>query len=438
MDKLEYQAIEKLDASNYNSWCDDVRVILLEKDCWDIVQGTETSPAEGATAKEVGDYRLRKSRAYSIIYLNTEKTHRPLISDTEDARQAWEKLKQHFRPESRARAVALTDTFFSCKIQEGETIGLYAARLRQLLNQLKDAGAPIAEWYQSFQVIHYLPMEFSGIVQSIYRWEDKKFIFDNVVTELLAEESRLKQCQSDLDFIALDIDDLEVWHRKYCHVNPHYIVNTSNNDSVRELPNLKSKAIVCEPCRLAKSKRRSFKPIDDYSRKVTTFPMKRKTEVFSCFTKYQKRAERFTNSKIVNIRTDNGMEFCYTEFNKFLEDQGIHAERTNVYSPEQNGVSERFNYTAMDAVKAMLKDSGLGNGFWVEALLCFSYVWNRVCHKRQKKTPFELFGGRKPSVKHFKIFGTTAYVRVPRKTRSKLQMRSKQSRPEQKRGPVKS
>ncbi|GBN50178.1 hypothetical protein AVEN_1958-1 [Araneus ventricosus] len=66
----------------------------------------------------------------------------------------------------------------------------------------------------------------------------------------------------------------------------------------------------------------------------------------------------------------------------------------------------------MDAVKAMLKDSDLGNGFWVEALLCFTYVWNRVCHKRQKKTPFELFGGRKPSVKHFKIFGTTAERRV--------------------------
>ncbi|GBL92376.1 Retrovirus-related Pol polyprotein from transposon TNT 1-94 [Araneus ventricosus] len=153
--------------------------------------------------------------------------------------------------------------------------------------------------------------------------------------------------------------------------------------------------------------------------------MKGKTEVFSCFTRYQKRAERFTNSKIVNIRTDNGMEFCYIEFDKFLEDQGIHAERTNVFSLEENGVSERFNCTAMDAVKVMLKDSGLGNGFWVEALLCFTYVWNRVCHKRQKKTPFELFGGRKPSVKHFKIFGTTAYVGVPRQTRSKPQMRSK-------------
>ncbi|GBN04202.1 hypothetical protein AVEN_188669-1 [Araneus ventricosus] len=74
----------------------------------------------------------------------------------------------------------------------------------------------------------------------------------------------------------------------------------------------------------------------------------------------------------------------------------------------------------------MLKDSGLGNGFWIEALMCFTYVWNRVCHKHQKKTPFELFGGRKPSVKHFKIFGTTVYAGFPRQTRNKLQMCSKE------------
>ncbi|GBM82813.1 hypothetical protein AVEN_139457-1 [Araneus ventricosus] len=88
--------------------------------------------------------------------------------------------------------------------QEGETIGLYAARLLQFVNKLKDAGVPIAEWYQSFQVIRYLPLELSGIVQSIYRWEVKKFIFNNVVNELIAEESRLEQCQSDCEFIALE------------------------------------------------------------------------------------------------------------------------------------------------------------------------------------------------------------------------------------------
>ncbi|GFT20320.1 retrovirus-related Pol polyprotein from transposon TNT 1-94 [Trichonephila clavipes] len=76
---------------------------------------------------------------------------------------------------------------------------------------------------------------------------------------------------------------------------------------------------------------------DDYSWKVTVFPIKRKSDVFNCFTRYQKRAETFLNNKIVNVRIDNGLEFIRKEFCKFLDSQGIEMERTNTYSPEMNG-----------------------------------------------------------------------------------------------------
>ncbi|GBN04033.1 hypothetical protein AVEN_83783-1 [Araneus ventricosus] len=79
----------------------------------------------------------------------------------------------------------------------------------------------------------------------------------------------------------------------------------------------------------------------------------------------------------------------------------------------------------MDCVKAMLNYSGLGNHFWVEALFCFTYAWNRVCHGKQKLTPFELFCGNKPSVKHLKIFGAAAFLGVPKQQRRKLDMRAK-------------
>ncbi|KAF8796357.1 Retrovirus-related Pol polyprotein like [Argiope bruennichi] len=62
------------------------------------------------------------------------------------------------------------------------------------------------------------------------------------------------------------------------------------------------------------------------------------------------------------------------------DDLGIKAERTNAYSPQRNGVAERYNYTAVDGIKVLLNTSGLTKGFWAEALLCHSYVWNRVCH----------------------------------------------------------
>lgn len=164
--------------------------------------------------------------------------------------------------------------------------------------------------------------------------------------------------------------------------------------------------------------------IDDYSRRVVTYFLKSKSDVYFAFERFKARAERFLNTKILAIRTDNGMEFINRQFSDYLEKQGIKAERTNTYTPEQNGVAERFNLTAVDAVKALLESSKLPKMFWEEALACFTYVWNRVCRK-SNKTPFELFSKNKPSVAHLKIFGCVAYVGVPKQLRKKLDNRVK-------------
>ncbi|GBM31127.1 hypothetical protein AVEN_58923-1 [Araneus ventricosus] len=104
-----------------------------------------------------------------------------MIDDIEDPVASWKRLEEHFRPNSRARVIGLTDDFFSCRINPQEEIGIYAARIRSIVDQLKDAGKPISEWYQAFQLIRFLPPEFNGIVQYIYRWDDKEFKFDKIL-----------------------------------------------------------------------------------------------------------------------------------------------------------------------------------------------------------------------------------------------------------------
>ncbi|GFV99003.1 retrovirus-related Pol polyprotein from transposon RE1 [Trichonephila clavipes] len=50
-----------------------------------------------------------------------------------------------------------------------------------------------------------------------------------------------------------------------------------------------------------------------------------------------------------------------------------------------------------DGIKTLLKSSEVPHKFWGEALLCFTYAWNRICHEDSNKTPFEKYSGRKPS-----------------------------------------
>ncbi|KAF8773182.1 Retrovirus-related Pol polyprotein like [Argiope bruennichi] len=96
--------------------------------------------------------------------------------------------------------------------------------------------------------------------------------------------------------------------------------------------------------------------IDDFSRKVDVFTLKNKNEVFTVFREYLARVERELGLKLKSVRTDNGMEFCHKEFEKFLRELGIKSERTTIFTPELNGVSERFNRSSMDAVRTLLQD----------------------------------------------------------------------------------
>lgn len=74
--------------------------------------------------------------------------------------------------------------------------------------------------------------------------------------------------------------------------------------------------------------------------------------------------------------------------------------------------------TAVNRVHTILEESKLSPRFWPEALKYFCYTWNCICPKSLSKIPFEMYGGRKASVRHLKPFGRTAYMGIPHQKRS--------------------
>nr|XP_042899184.1 uncharacterized protein LOC110282258 [Parasteatoda tepidariorum] len=177
--------------------------------------------------------------------------------------------------------------------------------------------------------------------------------------------------------------DRELVHRRFCHLNIGMLNHMSQNNVVNGLDNLCGKFDTCNTCKITKSTRTSFK---------------------------------------VNhgIMTKSVLEKVH------MDVWGIRMERTSVYTPEQNGVAESYNRVAGEGIRSMLADSGLKGRFWAEALHCFVHVKNRSEHKLlEGKTPFEIFYGYKPSVKHFKVFGSLAYAHIPKVQRNKLQPNAK-------------
>ncbi|KAK1363414.1 hypothetical protein POM88_038975 [Heracleum sosnowskyi] len=65
---------------------------------------------------------------------------------------------------------------------------------------------------------------------------------------------------------------------------------------------------------------RYFVPmIEDFSRMTWLFIMKHKSEVFKIFRQWKTLLENQTGKKIKRLRTDNGLEFCSSEFDEFCK-----------------------------------------------------------------------------------------------------------------------
>ena len=116
--------------------------------------------------------------------------------------------------------------------------------------------------------------------------------------------------------------------------------------------------------------------INDYSRKTWIYFLKTKEseEVLSKFKEFKAQVKNLSGKRIKILRSDNGGEYTYTEFNDFCKEAGIKRELTVPYNPQQNRVAERKNRTIVEAAKAMVHDQSLPMFLWEEASITTLYV----------------------------------------------------------------
>ncbi|KAL2498042.1 Uncharacterized protein Adt_23592 [Abeliophyllum distichum] len=251
-------------------------------------------------------------------------------------------------------------------------------------------------------------------------------------------------------------NDLRLWHKRLGHLNFQGLELLQQKNMVYQLPKIEEKYEICEGYALDKHHRqpipkgiawRAKQPlelvhtdvcgpmqtpshsqnryfilvIDDFTRMTWIHFMRQKYKVFTVSKKFKIFVEKQSGHFIKVLRSDNSKEYTSKEFDKFCQDEGVERQLTIGYIPRQNGVSERKNQTIMDIEKAMLHEKRLPKSFWAEAIYTSIYLTNRCPTKAVlNKTPIEAWNGRKPLVKHLKVFGCIYYAQVPKEKRHEL------------------
>jgi len=265
--------------------------------------------------------------------------------------------------------------------------------------------------------------------------------------------------ESDSISIAGKNDDAELWHNRLGHMSEKGMKSLISKG---KLAGLKSADLdFCEDCVLGKQRRVSFSKtgrelktqklelvhtdvwgptpvnslggssyfvtfIDDSTRKVWVYFLKHKSDVFTVFKKWLAMVENETGLRLKCLRSDNGGEYCASEFKEFCAKAGIKREFTVPRTPQQNGVAERMNRTITERARCMRLHSGLPPQFWADAVNTAAYLINRgPSVPLNEGLPEEAWSGKAVNHSHLKVFGCSAYVHIDAGCRSKLDPKSK-------------
>ena len=236
--------------------------------------------------------------------------------------------------------------------------------------------------------------------------------------------------------------DLELWHCRLCHPSYPVLRKMIKDELVTglKITSTAKPDPICEPCLSGKMVADPFPSsshhssrllqlvhsdvhgpirtpthsgfiywvtfIEDSGRFRAAFPMKKKSEVFSCFKRFKAWAENQTGHTVRILREDKGGEYIGREFDDFCAEHGIQRQHSVRARPQQNGVSERANRTMEQGIISMLHQAGLPLSCWGEALAAFIHVWNRTPTSAVPgKTPYEAFYGSKPDVSMLRVWG---------------------------------
>jgi len=127
--------------------------------------------------------------------------------------------------------------------------------------------------------------------------------------------------------------------------------------------------------------------------------------------KFKALMEKQTGCNIKALPTDRGGEFLSNDFNLFCEENRILRELTTLYSPQQNGVTERKNRTVIEMARSLVNARGLPIHFLGRARVADVYRLNISPTKTiSNQTLYEAWTGQKPRVNHLKAFGCIAYA----------------------------
>ena len=185
----EKWTIDKLDGTNWTTWKFQMKHLLLAKELWGIVDGTERL-AEDAEADARAAFGRRSQKAFSVLVLAINSSQLYLVTSSETPSAAWTALRNHFERDTLANKLLLKKQYFRSEMRDGTSIEKHLKSMKELTDKLAAIGAAVEEEDQVVTLLGSLPKNYSTLVTALEARDN--ISLDYVQQALVREELKLR------------------------------------------------------------------------------------------------------------------------------------------------------------------------------------------------------------------------------------------------------
>jgi len=166
-----------------------MEALLIEKDLWDVVDGTEARPLGSAKTKAVRAFVKKQQVARAKIILHIEASQLP-HARYDDPKEIWENLEQVHRARGFATRLALRRRFLYMQKREDQVMNAWISDVKNTAFHLESSGVAIIDEDIILALTAGLPESYSTFIVTLDNLSADDLTLPNVITRLLNEEVR--------------------------------------------------------------------------------------------------------------------------------------------------------------------------------------------------------------------------------------------------------
>lgn len=179
---------EKFDGTKYHTWCIKMQMGLIDRDLWNIVNGTERKPNRDQELITKWISHDTKALSFIICGLSDNQIHQ--VSSAKSSHEAWTRLKSIFGQTNSAARLFLRKKLYRLEMDKDTNVATHVNNIRCIIDQLSGANVNIEEEESVFVLLASMPHAYESCVSAIAN--QANLTLASVASSLILEETRME------------------------------------------------------------------------------------------------------------------------------------------------------------------------------------------------------------------------------------------------------